>query len=129
MAGCSITGGRDGFSCRSTAGGRPAEGAGEAVTLPFANKGYVSFLAKGTEAAIYLAAVPEAVAIQVQEPFARARTKDPDFHHSGTVPVADDREISGLAKRVDTGVHLAAVPTIVAIVQVPATTIGVKRSD
>ena len=47
---------------------------------PVPDDGAVSLLAKGSQTAVYLAAVPDAVAIEIQVPLASARAEEPNLY-------------------------------------------------
>ena len=59
--------------------------------VPVADDGAIAKTAEWSKDCIFRRAIPFAVAIEVQEPFSGAWSKDSDFVIASTVPVADYR--------------------------------------
>lgn len=100
------------------------------MLLPIPHHGQVTLFAEGAKAVVYLAAVEDAIAVEVELPQTRGGIEDADFRCSRTVPIADDGQIRGRAEGTKTAVDGTALPLAIPIfVQFPLPGDGIKQAQ
>ena len=84
-----------------------------ASNLPSADDRDIARCTKPSDTDIYRASVPLTITVMLQEPLARARSKDADLTIARPVPIAGYRQVleRGETCQVGNGQEIAAVPT------------------